>query len=597
MRRGSRVWRRYTFLALLLLTLVAPAGFVMAGQRSAPYVVLFDPAVVGAPASDPGPSDTAGRAAFRQLASSAAVRAAGRAGTGGTTSLVRTTGVDAQRVVNHVRQIAARSRVRVNALYRNAVGGFAADLTPAQLRVVSNDPAVAAVLPDVAVQIDDGSVGKTAGVLRGVNNPAWQIPAGVRRIGARSPLITKFTRRETQINADVAIIDTGIERDHPDLNVVGGYNCTGRNKDKWDDKAGHGTHVAGIVGARDNSVGVVGVAPGVRLWAVKALDGEGHGLMSWIVCGIDWVTAQRDPRNPARPLFEVANMSISFSLSKPNDADCGVPAHDVIHQAICRSVAAGTVYVAAAGNNSRNARRNRPASYDEVITVSAMADYDGRGGGLGRSSNSCPYRSPEPDDSFADFSNYGPDVDLIAPGRCILSTYLGRRYAWMSGTSMATPHVTGAAALYRAMHPRTTPLQVRLALQAVGTLDWRVGTDPDSDPGAHEKAVWIGAFRHVPDFSVSAAAVVDPVAAGGQLALGLRVRRVGGFYVPITVSLEDAPAGFAAERVVVERKAGTLSVDVARRTRRGTYQLTVVAQAGDVVHRTTFEITVRRRAR
>ena len=99
-----------------------------------------------------------------------------------------------------------------------------------------------------------------------------------------------------------------------------------------------------------------------------------------------------------------------------------------------------------------------------------------------------------PDDAFASFSNYGPDIDLIAPGKCILSTYLNGRYAWMSGTSMATPHVTGAAVIYKPMFPRATPAQVRMALEAVGTLDWKTNTDPDN---IHEKAVWIGAVpRH-----------------------------------------------------------------------------------------------------
>ena len=138
--------------------------------------------------------------------------------------------------------------------------------------------------------------------------------------------------------------------------------------------------MAGIVGALDNRFGVTGVAPGARLWSVKVLDRTGHGYLSWLICGIDWVSAQRDH---GRPLIEVANMSLSFSLPYANDAACGAPSHDVLHMAICRSVAAGTVFVVAAGNESHNARLDRPAAYDEVITVSAMADYDGRGGGRG----------------------------------------------------------------------------------------------------------------------------------------------------------------------------------------------------------------------
>jgi len=587
--------RRYLMLALFLLALIAPAGWVVAGEFSQPYIVLFDPSAVNVPIADSDELRWGAGHSFRRLAASTAMRDAAATSATTTAGVERRTRVDGPRVVNHVREIAARSRVRVNSVYTNAVGGFAAELTPSQLRAVANDPAVSAVMPDLAVEIDDGSVGKEAGILRSVNRAAWQVPAGVRRIGARSSKITTFSHRATRIDADVAILDTGLDRDHPDLNVVGGYNCTGRNRDKWDDVEGHGTHVAGIVGALDNRIGVVGVAPGVRLWSVKVLDSRGRGFMSWIVCGIDWVTAQRDPRNPSRPLIEVANMSISFGLYRPNDADCGGPGRDGVHQAICRSVAAGTVYVVAAGNNSRNARRNRPAAYDEVITVSAMADYDGRGGGRGKSSDSCPYWSPEQDDSFTDFSNYGPDVDLIAPGRCVLSTYFGKRYAWMSGTSMAAPHVTGAAAIYRAMYPRTTPGQVRLALMAVGTLDWRTNTDPDG--GTPEKAVWIGDFRRVPDFTLDVQPAADAVVPGGRLALEVQLDRVGGFGEPITISLADPPAGLSAERVVVPRRAATLYVDVADRARTGMYSLTVVARSADVVHRVTVQITVRRRVR
>ena len=197
----------------------------MAGERSRPYVVLFDPNAVGglgtSAAVEPGAAQT-----FRGVASTSSTSG-------------RLAPHAARSVADHVRRIAARSRVRVNAVYRSAVGGFSADLTPSQLRLVASDPAVAEVLPDAAVALDDGSVGrKTAGVVRSVSNPVWQVPAGVRRIGARSPLITNFTRRETQIDADVALLDTGVEPDHPDLNVVGGYNCTSRNHARWDDNYG-----------------------------------------------------------------------------------------------------------------------------------------------------------------------------------------------------------------------------------------------------------------------------------------------------------------------------------------------------------------------
>ncbi len=574
-------------MGLLLLTLLAPAGWVVAGEFTAPYVVLFDPAAVSVPDTTTDFTSDAVHS-FRDLAAPPTLRAAIAAASPAVSSGGRTR-VDSNRVASHVRAVAGRSRVRVNSVYAHAVGGFAADLTPGQLAAISADPSVEAVIPDLAVSIDDGSVVSEQSIMRNVANPSWQVPAGVRRVGARTSAITTFTHRTTRVDADVAILDTGVERDHPDLNVVGGYNCTGRNRNAWDDNDGHGTHVAGIVGALDNNYGVVGVAPGVRLWSVKVLDGHGRGFVSSLVCGIDWVTAQRDPRNPGRPLIEVANMSISFGVGHSPDSTCA-NGEDVIHQALCRSIAKGTTYVVAAGNNSHNARRNRPAAYDEVITVSAMADYDGRSGGHGKPSDSCPTRY-EPDDSFTDFSNYGPDVDLIAPGRCVLSTYMGKRYAFMSGTSMATPHVTGAAAIYRAMYPRATPAQVRLGLEVAGTLDWRTNTDPDHNP---ERALWVGDFRRPPDFALNASAA-EAVAPGGTLSITVRLSRQGGFDRPVSVALADPPAGFSAAPVEITGRSVVVRVDVAPRTRAGTYELTLVARGLDIEHRLSLDVAVRRR--
>jgi len=575
-------------MGLLLVTLLAPAGWAVAGEFSAPYVVLFDQATVSVP--DTATDFTADAVpSFRDLAAPPHLRAVSTAASRAAAGSGRTH-VDGERVASHIRAVAGRNRVRVNSVYANAVGGFAANLTRGQAAAIAADPSVAAIIPDLAVSIDDGSVGSEQSVMRNVANPSWQVPAGVRRVGARTSAITSFTHRTTRVDADVAILDTGVESDHPDLNVVGGYNCTSRNRSAWDDKNGHGTHVAGIVGALDNTLGVVGVAPGARLWSVRVLDLNGRGFVSWLVCGIDWVTAQRDPRNPGRPLIEVANMSISFSVGPSPDSTCA-NGEDVIHQALCRSIAKGTTYVVAAGNNSHNARRNRPAAYDEVITVSAMADYDGRGGGHGRPSDSCPYSRYEPDDSFAGFSNYGPDIDLIAPGRCVLSTYMRKRYAFMSGTSMATPHVTGAAALYRAMYPRATPGQVRLALKAAGTLDWRTGTDPDSQP---EHALWVGDFRRAPDFIIDAPSAAA-ISAGGQLTIPVRLSRVGGFDGPVSLALADPPAGFSAAEGELVGRTGSVVIDVAPRTGVGTYEITLVARGLDIEHRATVEVFVRRR--
>jgi subtilisin family serine protease len=140
-------------------------------------------------------------------------------------------------------------------------------------------------------------------------------------------------------------------------------------------------------------------------------------------------------------------------------------------------VAAGVTYVVAAGNSSSDASFFVPANFPEVITVSAITDFDGAPGGAG--APTCAYGT---DDQFAGFSNFGPPVDLAAPGVCVLSTWRGGGYNTISGTSMASPHVTGAAALYKSTHPSATPAQVKAALQAAGTFDWTGDPDTTKEP-------------------------------------------------------------------------------------------------------------------
>ncbi len=289
---------------------------------------------------------------------------------------------------------------------------------------------------------------------------AGNIPTGIDRIDGELSSAASGDGAGA-VDVDVAIIDTGIDRDHPDLNVVAGKNCSTGNS--FDDGNGHGSHVAGTVAARDDGAGVVGVVPGARLWAVRVLNNAGSGTTSSVICGIDYVTANASS-------IEVANMSLGGSGS---DSVCG--GSDSYHNAICRSVSAGVTYAVAAGNSSADSNNYRPATYEEVITVSALADFDGKSGGVG----SATCRSDE-DDTFANFSNYGADVDLIAPGVCIHSTWKDGGYNTISGTSMASPHVAGAAALYKANNPSASPAAVKSALQSAGNLDWDNRDDRDS---------------------------------------------------------------------------------------------------------------------
>jgi subtilisin len=314
---------------------------------------------------------------------------------------------------------------------------------------------------------------------RVVRTAAQTVPTGINRVDADLSPTAAIDGADQRVNVDVAIIDTGIDLDHPDLNVytAGGRNCLAPMLPP-EDLNGHGTHVAGTVGALDNATGVVGVAPGARVWPVKVLSDAGVGLTSHVVCGIDYVASQASQ-------IEVANMSLGGAGE--DDGNCGNRNGDAEHQAICRAVNAGVTFAVAAGNDSEDAASSSPAAYDEVITVSALADFNGQPGG--GAASTC--RSDQ-DDTFANFSNFGPDVDLIAPGVCILSTSMLGGYATLSGTSMASPHVAGGAALYKATNPTATPAQVKSALQSAGTLNW---IWPSQDPdGIQERLLNVSSF-------------------------------------------------------------------------------------------------------
>lgn len=319
-------------------------------------------------------------------------------------------------------------------MYRTAIQGFAATLSPAAAEALARDPSVRSITPDYPVRAT-----------------AQTLPTGVDRIDADKNATAKIDGVDTRVNVDIAILDTGISA-HPDLNVVGGTNCTGGTSYADDD--GHETHVAGSAAAKDNSFGVVGVAPGARLYGVKVLDSGGNGNYSTLICGVDWVTARAGT-------IDVANMSLAGKVSPSTCAS------DPFHQAICNSVAAGVTYTVAAGNLGADASNFVPASFDEVIAVSALNDRD---------------------DTFASFSNYGSVIDIAAPGANILSTLNTGGYGYSSGTSMASPHVAGAAALVVASRGRIGPAAVKSDLQSTKQ-NIALPGDPD---GTNECVLYVG---------------------------------------------------------------------------------------------------------
>ncbi|MDQ4084481.1 MAG: S8 family serine peptidase [Actinomycetota bacterium] len=339
----------------------------------------------------------------------------------------------------------------VDNVYRSAIKGYSARLTPAEARALAHAPGVQAVRPDIRFEI-----------------AAQRMPTGINRANAERSPRAGINGRDRRVNVDVAVIDTGVDLDHPDLNVYrrGSKDCSATGVGA-NDQNGHGTHVAGTIGALDNRTGVVGMAPGARIWPVRVFGRSGAGSLAEVICGVDYVTAHAGQ-------IEVANMSLS-SVGGRDDGKCGNEVGDPLHQAICASVAAGVTYVVAAGNWGRDAALSSPSSYDEVITVSALADFNGRPGGGARAT--C---RPDRDDTFADFSNYGADVDLVAPGVCIRSTWRNGGYSSISGTSMASPHVAGGAALYLARHPAASPQGVRSALVRSGSSAWNSGDDGDA---------------------------------------------------------------------------------------------------------------------
>jgi subtilisin len=360
-------------------------------------------------------------------------------------------------------------KITPNRVYAYGATGYEAVLNDTQYQRELASPDVTIVTPNSVVT----TIPPMAKPQPGPQPPQF-VTFAVRRIGALLSPTAAIDGVDTRVNVDIAIIDTGVDSTHPDLNVAGGYDCSGGNG--YQDRRGHGTMVAGFAGAIDNSIGVVGVAPGARIWAIQVTNNAGTITDGAVLCAVDWVTAHAST-------IEVANMSLGGP--SPATDNCGIAVRkkdgDPLHAAICASVAAGVTYVVSAGNDSVDASGITPASYPEVITVSAMADTDGQPGGLGPAVlPGCEPGTP-PDDTFATFSNFGPVVDISAPGVCVTSTYPGGLYANGSGTSFAAPLVSGAAALYISTHPGATPAQVRTALLAA-TEPGPITGDPDTYP-------------------------------------------------------------------------------------------------------------------
>jgi subtilisin family serine protease len=317
----------------------------------------------------------------------------------------------------------ARARgARVTNEFSHAVNGYSAQLSATQLAATQADPDVAFVEPDAVVHVTDDDVSADRAVTQ--RNPDW----GLDRVDQRRPPLNNiYTYASTGNGVTAYLIDTGIHASHQDFGgrARGGFSVIddGHGTDDCD---GHGTHVAGIVGGS-----TYGVAKSARLVGVRVLDCDGFGTISGVIAGIDWVTA--DHSGPA-----VVNMSLGASASRALD------------QAVRQSINSGLTYAVAAGNSNGDACNESPSRVPNAITVGATTNADSRD---------------------TDYSNFGRCVDLFAPGTNITSDWNTSDSATntISGTSMATPFVTGAAALYLQRHPNARPNTVRDAIVNAGT--------------------------------------------------------------------------------------------------------------------------------
>jgi subtilisin len=391
-------------------------------------------------------------------------------------------------------------------VYQHSIRGFAFAGPEQAAQALARNPLIAYIEQDQLVHASSHA-----------------IPTGVRRIGIDETLLTHISPERANVDARIAILDTGLDRHHPDLNidpegvrVYMGQVPTGKGKqtqsgivydDNWDDDNGHGTHVGGTAAANGQ---IVGVAPGARLTAVKVLGANGSGSTSLVIAGVDWVADNADR-------FDAANMSLGGGFSQASN------------DAVRKAVEKGVVFTVSAGNNGGDAGDRSPASEPTAITVSAMADFDGQPGALSSetwsfTSNACKDPEtgeviPQRDDVFACWSNWGPIVDVAAPGVRILSTWLNGTYHTISGTSMAAPHVAGAAALYIAKNREAvSQLQgldrVNYVTQAITSSGWQFGdygyftgdTDGIPEPLLNARALLGGSS---PDFTVTITAPAD----------------------------------------------------------------------------------------
>ncbi|MBQ1074152.1 S8 family serine peptidase [Micromonospora sp. C31] len=421
--------------------------------------------------------------------------------------------------------------------YGAALRGFEVRVGARAAARIAADPAVAYVEQNHTVSI--------AGTQ--TNPPSW----GLDRIDQRAlPLNSSYTYPNTASNVHAYIIDTGIRFSHSDFGgrAVSGYDAV--DGGSADDCNGHGTHVAGTVGGS-----AYGVAKGVRLVGVRVLNCQGSGTNAGVIGGVDWVTA-----NAVKPA--VANMSL------------GGGANTSLDTAVRNSINSGVSYGLAAGNDSGgNACNTSPARTAEGITVGSTTNTDAR----------------------SSFSNIGTCLDIFAPGSSITSAWHTNDTSTntISGTSMATPHVVGAAALVASANPAWTPQQVRDYL--VNNATSNVVTNPGT--GSPNKLLYVvnGDTPPTNDFSVSVSPTSGSTAPGGSVTTTVATATTNGSAQSVSLSASGLPSGATASfspATVTSGGSSTLTVSTSASTPPGTYPVTVTGTATSGSRTATYSLTV-----
>jgi subtilisin family serine protease len=444
-------------------------------------------------------------------------------------------------VSDNAERLVGRHGGAVARTYGAALRGFEVRVGAKAAARIAADPAVAYVEQNHTVTISGTQA----------NPPSW----GLDRIDQRNlPLNNSYTYPNTASNVRAYVIDTGVLYGHNDFGgrAVSGFDAV--DGGSADDCNGHGTHVAGTVGGS-----AYGVAKGVQIVGVRVLNCQGSGTNAQVVAGIDWVTA-----NAVKPA--VANMSL------------GGGANSSIDTAVTNSINSGITYAVAAGNGDFLGNRQDACNYSPARVASAIT--------VGATQNN---------DAAASFSNFGTCVDILAPGVNITSAWYTGNTATntISGTSMASPHVAGAAALVLSANPSWSPQQVRDSLvnSATPNVVTNVGT------GTPNRLLYVvnDGTPPVNDFSVSVSPTSGSTAPGGSVTTTVNTATTNGSAQSVSLSASGLPAGATASfnpATVTSGGSSTLTISTSASTPPGTYPVTVTGSAASGTRTATYTLTV-----